>query len=74
MEIFRQFNPQPPVLTRIKNHVKEHKVAYAASAVAVAAIALQQANLRAFFKFLDEKGIDRLEYLNPEMLAESQQS
>jgi hypothetical protein len=60
--------------TRIKNHLKDHKFAYTASAVAIAAIALQQSNARAFLKFLDEKGIDRLEYLNPEMLAESQQS
>jgi hypothetical protein len=54
----------------IKDNVKNHKAAYAASAVAIAAIALQQKNARDFFAFLDEKGIDKLEFLCPEALAE----
>lgn len=54
----------------VKDNVKTHKAAYAASAVAIAAIALQQRNLRSFYVFLDEKGIDRLEFICPEAFAE----
>lgn len=60
--------------TRIKNHIKTHKFTYVASAVAIGAIALQQMNTRLFCEFLEEKGIDPLEYLCPEMFIESQQS
>lgn len=53
-----------------KNHLKSNKVAYAASAVAITAIAVQQSNLSAFYAFLEEKGIDPLEFINPEAFAE----
>ena len=56
------------VALKTKNHLNRHKVAYAAGAVA--AIALQQHNLKEFTKFLVEKGIDPAEYFNPEALAE----
>jgi hypothetical protein len=58
------------VALKTKNHLNRHKVAYAAGAVAIAAIALQQHNLKEFTKFLVEKGIDPAEYFNPEALAE----
>jgi hypothetical protein len=58
----------------VKNHVATHKAAYAASAVAIAAIAVQQRNLAEFYAFLDEKGIDKLEFINPEAFAELAQS
>jgi hypothetical protein len=51
---------------KIKNHLKTHKFAYAAGTVAVLAVALQQSNVRAFEKFLVEKGIDPKEYFLPE--------
>lgn len=56
--------------SKIKNHVVSHKAAYVAGAVAIAAIALQQRNRKLFDEFLDEKGIDRDEYYNPELFAE----
>jgi hypothetical protein len=66
------FNKIKTRATSVKDHVKSHKAAYAASAVAIAAIALQQKNLNDFYAFLDEKGIDKLEFLNPEAFAEMQ--
>ncbi len=54
---------------KVWEHVKRNKVAYICGSVAVLAIALQiQANSRAFTQFLEEKGIDPLEYYNPEAL------
>jgi hypothetical protein len=58
----------------VKNHVKAHKGTYAASTVAIAAIALQQRNLRDFYAFLEEKGIDPLEFTCPEYFAEMAQT
>jgi hypothetical protein len=57
-------------LKKIKNHVDDNKVAYAMGAVAIAAIALQQANRVAFYKFLASKGIDPEEYYCPEAYEE----
>jgi hypothetical protein len=57
-----------------KDHVKNNKFAYSASAVAIAAIALQQRNRIAFYAFLEEKGIDPMEYYCPEYFAELQAS
>ena len=54
------------VLIKAKNHVKNHKFAYCASAVAIAAVVLQQRNLRDFDSFLVEKGIDPTEFYTPE--------
>jgi hypothetical protein len=56
----------------VKKHVEENKFAYVASAVAVAAIALQQSNRVTFYKFLEEKGIDPEEYYCPEAYEEKQ--
>lgn len=57
-----------------KNHVARNKVAYAASTVAVMAIALQQTNRNAFYAFLEEKGIDPMEYYCPEAYEEKMNS
>lgn len=57
-------------VVKIKNHIGRNKVAYAMGAVAILAIALQQSNVNAFRKFLAEKGINEMEYFNPEMFAE----
>ena len=54
----------------IKNHVKRNRVAYGMGVVAVAAVALQQANKNAFYQFLEEKGIDPMEYYAPEIHQE----
>lgn len=64
------FNKIKTGATSVKDHVKTHKAAYAASVVALAAIALQQKNLKDFHAFLEEKGIDPLEFTCPEALAE----
>lgn len=55
---------------RVKNHVKRNKAAYAMGLVATAAIALQQSNRLAFYRFLEEKGIDPMEYYCPEYYEE----
>lgn len=63
-------NTLKAIPSKVKNHVKSHKAAYVAGAVAVAAIALQQRNRKAFDAFLTEKGIDLDEYYLPEAFAE----
>jgi predicted patatin/cPLA2 family phospholipase len=52
--------------SKVMNHVRTHKAAYVAGAVAVAAIALQQRNRKEFDKFLISKGIDLDEYYTPD--------
>jgi hypothetical protein len=64
------FNKIKTGATSVKDHVKRHKGTYAASTVAIAAIMLQQKNLKDFYAFLEEKGIDPMEFLCPEALAE----
>jgi hypothetical protein len=63
-------NKVKSVALKAKNNVTSHKAAYVLGAVAIAAIALQQYNKKMFDEFLTEKGIDLMEYYNPEMLAE----
>lgn len=55
---------------KVGSHLNRNKVAYAAGAVAIAAIALQQRNNNAFSGFLVDKGIDPMEFYCPEALAE----
>lgn len=55
---------------KAKNHVTTHKSAYVWGGVAIAAIALQQRNLRAFYQFLADEGIDPMKFYNPEYYAE----
>ena len=57
-------------LTKVKEHMKRQKAAYVCGAVAIAAIALQQSNAKAFYEFLETKGIDPAEYLTPEYYKE----
>lgn len=59
---------------RIKNHVARHKVAYTAGSVALAAAALQARNNATFSAFLEEKGIDPMEFYCPEAYLELTQS
>jgi hypothetical protein len=54
----------------LKNHLIRNRHAYAIGAVAGLAVALQQRNRREFDAFLMEKGIDKLEFYNPEYYAE----
>lgn len=56
--------------SKVKNHVASNKVAYVAGAVAIAAIALQQRNVKDFNNFLTSKGIDLDEYYLPEHFEE----
>lgn len=55
---------------KIKNHVGRNKVAYAATTIAFGAIWLQQSNVKAFYAFLESKGIDPMEYYCPEAYEE----
>lgn len=59
-------------LTSAKNNVKNHKAAYFFGALAISAIALQQHNVKSFYAFLEEKGIDPTEYFCPEYFEELQ--
>jgi hypothetical protein len=63
-------NPIKNTAIKVKNHLKKNKVAYITSAVAVAAVALNVRNQKIFQEFLTEKGIDPMEYYNPEYFAE----
>lgn len=58
------------VPSKIKNHVAANKAAYVLGAVAIAAIALQQSNRKAFDQFLISKEIDLDEYYVPDHFAE----
>lgn len=58
------------IAIKAKNHVATHKAAYVAGAVAIAAIALQKRNVKDFYKFLEEKGLDPEEFYCPESYAE----
>ena len=58
--------------SKVKNHLLRNKFAYAAGAVAIAAIALQQSNRKAWTEFLISKEIDPNEFFNPELLEEMQ--
>lgn len=58
------------VALKATNHVASHKFAYVAVAVAIGAVALQQKNRKDFYKFLELKGINPMEYYCPEMLEE----
>lgn len=64
------FNKIKTGATSVKDHVTSHKAAYAASAIAITAIALQQKNVKDFYAFLEEKNIDPMEFYCPEALAE----
>lgn len=49
-----------------KNHLDRNRVAYGLGVVATAAVYLSYANTQAFYRFLEEKGIDPMEYYAPE--------
>lgn len=57
----------------VKDNLKENKFAYIMGAVAIGAVALQQANVKAFTKFMIEKNIDPNEYFCPELVEEMNQ-
>lgn len=59
---------------KAKNHVMSHKFAYAMTAVAIAAVAGNQRNIKGFTRFMEEKGIDPTEFFCPEYFEEKQLS
>ena len=58
------------IFNSAKENVKNNKAAYLFGALAISAIGLQQRSRQEFDRFLDEKGIDRDEYYNPEYFEE----
>lgn len=56
--------------TKIKNHLKENKMGYVMTGVAIGVFALMQNQRRNFEEFLEEKGIDKLEFYIPEYYNE----
>lgn len=55
---------------RLKNHLENNKFGYAMLALAIAAVALQQKNLKDYYEFLEEKDIDPMEFYCPEAYDE----
>lgn len=55
---------------KAKNHVKNNKGAYTLAVIAAMAIRLQHRNLKDFYEFLEEKGIDPMEFYNSEYYEE----
>lgn len=58
-------------IKRVKDHIISHKGSYFFGGLFVGAMAINAHASKEFTKFLIEKGIDPLEYFNPEALAES---
>jgi hypothetical protein len=58
----------------VKNHVVRNRAKYAVAVTAVAFISLNKRAYSSWDAFLLEKGIDPMEYYNPEYFAELQQS
>lgn len=56
----------------IKNHVKRNKVEYVFSAVIILLIIGHERNMKHFSAFLEEKGIDPMEFICPEYFEELQ--
>ena len=54
--------------SKVKKHIERNAVRYtvAATTIAVAAVALQQWNVRVFDEFLEEQGIDKRDYYTPD--------
>lgn len=55
---------------RLKNHIEANKFGYGMLALAIAAVALQQKNLKDYYAFLEEKDIDPMEFYCPEAYNE----
>lgn len=55
---------------RLKNHWENNKFGYGMLALAIAAVALQQKNLKDYYAFLEEKDIDPMEFYCPEAYNE----
>jgi hypothetical protein len=55
---------------RLKNHLETNKFGYGMLALAIAAVALQQKNLKDFNEFLDDEGIDPMKFYCPEAYEE----
>jgi len=55
---------------KVKEHVKRQKWAYVWAGVASAMTALALSQPKEFYRFLESKGIDPMEYYCPEMLEE----
>ena len=58
---------------QFKDHVKRNKVAYILGGIAVSAITFYELQQRQMAKFLEEKGIDPMEYFYPEIYEETKE-
>ncbi len=57
-----------------KNNVAHHKAAYTFGALAIGVLVVQQKQRKWFYEFLEEKGIDPMEFYCPEYYEELQNS
>lgn len=53
-----------------KNHVVRHRAKYAVAATLVTCYALHRVTVEQWYEFLEEKGIDKMEFICPEYFAE----
>jgi hypothetical protein len=53
-----------------KNHIVRHRAKYAAAATLVAGFAVHRVAVRQWYAFLEEKGIDPMEFSCPEYFEE----
>lgn len=58
-------------ITSVKNHVVKHRVRYAIVGTAIPFLLLQHHTATQINEFLEEKGINPLEYYCPEALEEA---
>lgn len=63
-------NPVKRPARFVKNYVSNHKIAFAASLVILLWIMLQNHNSKVWDEFLEEKGIDPMEFWVPEYYEE----
>lgn len=63
-----------PDIKKIANstvdHVAKHKVAYAVTATALVAFSLHRSVVKGWYEFMEEKGINPMEYYCPEAYFE----
>ena len=60
-------NTTESVPTRVWNHLRRNKVAYALGAITISVVALQRSNNKAWEEFLVSREIDPNEFFNPEL-------
>lgn len=53
-----------------KNHIVRHRAKYASAATLVVCYNIHRQSVKQWYAFLEEKGIDKMEFITPEYYAE----